>query len=108
MRNSFRYLMIALPTALYLFLWVAVPALSRAKGDADPRNDEAIVKLVLAQETQAVNDSPGPTRVPRPTPTPIPVPPPTSQNTIQLLVVSGVLVVAVVIFGIWLNRNRVF
>ena len=71
-------------------------------------NTKAMVSMVLAQETQAADEAPVPTRAPRPTPTPIQVPPPTSQNTIQLLIVSGVLVVAVVIFGIWLNRNRVF
>ena len=108
MRHSFRYLIIALPTALYLFLWVAAPVWSRAKEAGNPGNVEAMVRVVLAQETQVADDTPEPTRAPRPTPTPIPVPPPTSQNTVQLLVVSGVLVVAVVFFGIWLNRHRVF
>lgn len=104
MRHSFRYIIIA----LYLFLWVAPPVWSQARGESDPGNAGAMFRVVLAQETQAAVDTPEPTRAPRPTPTPIPVPPPTSQNTIQLLVVSGVLLVAVIIFGLWLNRNRLF
>lgn len=104
MRHSFRYLIIA----FFLFLWVAAPVWSPARDESDPGNAGARFRVVLAQETQEADDTPEPTRAPRPTPTPIPVPPPTSQNTIQLLVVSGVLLVAVIIFGLWLNRNRLF
>ena len=59
-------------------------------------------------EGLAQAETPEPTRAPRPTPTPLAVPPPPNPTTIQLLVIFGVLVVLVVIFGLLLNRNRVF
>lgn len=112
MRYSLRIFIIALPAALCLFLWIASPVLAQTTDAINTGNTKIMVIAGQIQETHSANDTPEPnrepTRAPRPTPTPIPVPPPTSQNTIQMLVVSGVLVVAVVIFGLWLNRKRLF
>jgi cyanophycinase len=52
--------------------------------------------------------TPDPTRTPRPTPTPVVVPPASNPGTTHTLAISGVLVVLVIIFGLWLNRRRVF
>lgn len=51
---------------------------------------------------------PTPTRTPRPTATPVPTPPPADPGTIEALSVFGVLVAAVIILGIWLNRRKIF
>jgi len=70
--------------------------------------DEIPTQESPAPENPAQTEAPEPTRAPRPTPTPMIIPPPSNPNTIQLLVIFGILVVLVVIFGLLLNRNRVF
>ena len=55
-----------------------------------------------------VPPTPVPTRTPRPTATPLTVPPPSDPSTTHLIAISGITVVVVIIFGLWLNRRRVF
>lgn len=58
--------------------------------------------------TQEPTRTPRPSNTPRPTPTPLTVPPPSNPDTTYLMVFFGTLMVLVVIFGIWINRKRVF
>ena len=43
---------------------------------------------------------------PRPTSTPIPIPPPPDPGSINLMVFFGVIVVLIILFGVWINRQR--
>ncbi len=76
---------------------------------------------IAAQEpTPTFNPTPNPTplpsetpasqrrppRTPGPTSTPPTIPPPQDPGTTQLMVAFGLLVVLVILFGVWLNRNR--
>jgi hypothetical protein len=52
--------------------------------------------------------TPEATRPPQPTPTPIPTPPPSDSKTTDFMVLLGISIVVIVIFGIWINWRRVF
>lgn len=52
--------------------------------------------------------TPVPTRTPRATATPPTIPPASDPDTSHIMVLVGALVVIVIVFGIWLNRSRVF
>ncbi|MCI0520729.1 MAG: hypothetical protein L0Z70_10815 [Chloroflexi bacterium] len=66
-------------------------------------------QTLLAELTATpLPSTPDPTRTPRPTPTPLLVPPPSDPDTTHLMVIFGVIAVTVVLFGIFLNRRRVF
>ena len=43
---------------------------------------------------------------PRPTSTPIPIPPPPDPGSINIMVFFGVVVVFIILFGVWINRQR--
>jgi hypothetical protein len=113
MRYSPRIFAIALLDVLILLFWMGAPrwvqaertiyavSISAATNDAPLQGSTAPDKLVQAE-------TPEPTRAPRPTSTPIAIPPPSDPGTIQLMVIFGILVVLVVIFGLLLNRNQVF
>jgi hypothetical protein len=47
-----------------------------------------------------------PTKKPRPTPTPVFVPPPSDPEYLRLMIALGVIMVAILLFGIWINRKH--
>ena len=49
-----------------------------------------------------------PTRTPKPTSTPIATPPPADPETINMMIIFGVIAVIVIIIGVWINRQRTF
>lgn len=57
--------------------------------------------------TSTPTQSPTPTKRVRPTSTPIIIPPPSDPVTQNMMVLFGVLIVAVIILGIWINRRRI-
>lgn len=57
--------------------------------------------------TATPTQSPTPTKRVRPTSTPIVLPPPSDPLTRSTMVLFGVLIVAVIIVGIWVNRSRI-
>jgi hypothetical protein len=75
-------------------------------------------KMVSATATpvlislQTTNTSPkalraNPTRTPRPTQIPPEIPPPTDRRLMHSMILFGVVAVIVVIFGVWINRDRI-
>ncbi len=46
------------------------------------------------------------TRTPKPTATPLKIPPPTDPRNLNLLILLGILIISVVIFGIIINRRQ--
>jgi hypothetical protein len=113
MRISVRVFTIVLPAVIILFFWVGAPVGVQAESARMAINTELATNVDLlraspAPDNPATVDALEPTRTPRPTPTPIPIPPPSNPNTTQMMVIFGIMVVLVVIFGLWLNRNRMF
>jgi hypothetical protein len=53
-------------------------------------------------------EPPDPTRTPKPTSTPIATPPPADPETINMMIIFGVIAVIVIIIGVWINRQRTF
>ena len=47
-----------------------------------------------------------PSRTPKPTPIPPEIPPPTDRRLLHSMILFSVLAVVVVIFGVWINRDR--
>ncbi len=113
MRIIIRIFTIVLQAIFVLFFWTGATAWAQAVSGINAVKTESARNMVLAQKspvpgTPASGETQDPTRTPRPTPTPMPLPPPSNPNTIQLMVIFGILVVLVVVFGLWLNRNSVF
>jgi hypothetical protein len=113
MRYSIWIFTTAVFAALLFILWGTSPNWVQAGSDISSGSTELEISAAHSQksltpDSSASGETPEPTRMARPTPTPLPVPPPSNPNTTQMLVIFGVLVVLVVIFGLILNRNRVF
>jgi hypothetical protein len=43
---------------------------------------------------------------PRPTSTPVPIPPPPDPGSVNLMVFFGVIIVLIILFGVWINRQH--
>lgn len=71
---------------------------------------EGNLKITPTQSSTAIipTETPRPSNQSRPTATPIPVPPPSDPRTIQLMALFGILIMAIVIYGIWINRRKLF
>ena len=113
MRYSPRIFTIPLLAVLILLFWMGAPTWAQAESTMYAASTHAATDEVPIQGSPVPDklvqaETPEPTRAPRPTPTPIAVPPPSDPSTTQLMVIFGILVVLVVIFGLLLNRNRVF
>jgi cyanophycinase-like exopeptidase len=63
--------------------------------------------LTVTQDSPLQFPKPAPTRTPRPTSTPLTVPPPPDSGQINLMILIASLSVLIVIFGVWINRNRI-
>ncbi len=68
------------------------------------------VLLGAAQPTPTVKNHKNiqPTKTPKPTGTPPVIPPPADPGASNLMVGLAILSVIVILFGFWLNRQRVF
>jgi hypothetical protein len=85
---------------------------------ASTQNVQPATPKSIAQAAETVTPSPTaapqtsepvePTRTPKPTATPVPTPPPSDPGKIRLMIGFGILAVIVIIFGVWINRQRTF
>jgi hypothetical protein len=67
-------------------------------------NYQYSVKLDRMIDQRQVSDQQA--RTPRPTSTPIPIPPPPDPGSVNLMVFFGLIVVLIILFGVWINRQR--
>ena len=70
--------------------------------EAQTVETETPTQVITTQPQETIE----PTRTPKPTATPIPTPPPSDPGGIRLIISFGILAVIVVIFGVWINRQR--
>jgi hypothetical protein len=97
------------PLILQNNLTQSSPAVPPVVSAVPPTPTITQLPVVMPQPTAtAFPPTPAPTRTPRPTPTLLPLPPPSDPDTTQTMVIFGIFAVIVVLFGIFLNRRRVF
>jgi hypothetical protein len=102
----FLFLLICLPSA-----WPALPVRAMQGPDItrfvspvishhgmSPFHTDGILDQLPSPDQQA--------RTPRPTSTPVPIPPPPDPGSINLMLFFGVVVVLIILFGVWINRQR--
>lgn len=66
---------------------------------------DSSIQSVAAEKKQKNNQ---PTKTPKPTGTPPVIPPPADPGASNLLIGMALVAVIIILFGFWLNRQRVF
>jgi len=114
LKSIFIYFALALCAAILLLVPYTFSVRAQKNQQLDAGNQAANLTISSAatQTPSPIEISPIKTPKPnspsRPTPTSVPVPPPSDPRTTQLMVLFGILIVTIVIFGIWLNRRKIF
>lgn len=99
-----------------IFLWILTIFLAWSLISPEPTHAFYTVRIdepAASHSSHALLDPtqttiPTPTKTPKPTSTPIPIPPPADPSATNMMIILGTLAVAVIIFGLWLNRRRAF
>ncbi|MDD2695280.1 MAG: hypothetical protein PHD58_05110 [Anaerolineales bacterium] len=84
----------------------SLAASAPGSGERAPSSVDNSAKPTPAPNKLSLQATPG--KPPRPTATPLKIPPPADPKMTNLLMGFGVLAVAVVIVGVWLNWGRIF
>jgi len=100
--------------AVFLFIIVLPYPFARALSFNDPLHSNYKHQSTTPEPIQTKPNSFGfipqqaqPTKI-RPTPTPLKIPPPADPRMSRLIIGFGIISVVIVIFGIWINRHKVF
>jgi len=108
--NAFRLTILLILIALTI--WAGGQSSQAASPDVEQANPSGYIQdgstpTTIAPSTPDASVVEA-TKTPQPTRAPQPTPPPSDPETTQLIAIFGVLLVVVILFGMVINRHRIF